>query len=444
MTKIAFIGAGSLCFARRLITDILHYPALKDVHFALMDIDEKRLGYTRRIAERLLKEQNLPTTVSTTLDRREALKDADFVIISILAQGVEPIHVEYEVPYKHGVDQCIGDTLGPAGVFRFLRTMPLIEEICREVADHARPNCWVLNYTNPMAMLTWAAYRTVPGIKFVGLCHSVQGTTEMLARVIDVPYEDVRYWVAGINHQAWVLKFEHADGRDLYPLVRERIVNSDLYTSGKPESETVRIEMLRHLGYFVTESSGHNSEYNPWFRKRADLLAKYTGPKFAGQSGYILEEYDYSRQDYEKELEKIVNSPDPVPFDISHEYGSQIINAMVTNTPVRINGNILNTGLISNLPEGCCVEVPCLVDATGVNGCFVGRLPAQCAALNRTNVNVQELAVEAYVNKCRDAVYHAIYYDPLTAAKLSLAEIRAMVDELFEVETAKGWLPELK
>ena len=441
MAKIAFIGAGSLGFAQRLIIDVLNFPALRDAHFSLMDIDAKRLDYTRRIGERIISEQKLAAKISVTTNQAEAVTDADFVIIAILSHGFEPIQAEYDIPLKHGVDQCIGDTLGPGGVFRTLRTSPMINSICRDVLEHAKPDAWILNYTNPMAMLTWAAYREFPGINFVGLCHSVQGTTQLLADKINVPYEDVRYWVAGINHMAWVLNFKHKDGTDLYPRLRDELPKSDIYDKNK---EMVRIEMMKHLGYFVTESSGHNSEYNPWFRKRKDLIEKYTGETWSGETGYILKLYGTDRENYEEELEKTVSQKDPIKFDQSVEYGSAIINAIYTNLPATINGNVRNNGLITNLRQGACVEVPCLINAHGVNPCFVGDLPTQCAALNRTNINVQELTVQALAEKSREHVYHALYHDPLTAAKLSLAEIRAMVDEMLEFENSKNWLPELK
>jgi len=444
VAKVTFIGAGSLGFARRLIIDVLNCPAMRDTHFCLMDVDPKRLDYTRRIGERIIREQKMPAKVTATTDRREALRDADFVVIMLLAHGVEPIEAEYRIPLKHGIDQCVGDTLGPGGVFRFLRTAPMILDVCRDVMDVAKPNCWVLNYTNPMSMLTWAAYRGCPGIKFVGLCHSVQGTTEMLAKAIDVPYEDVRYWVGGINHQAWVLQFRHKDGTDLYPRLKEALPKSPRNKPGIADGEMVRIMMMQHLGYFVTESSGHNSEYNPWFRKRSDLIEKYTGPDFAGESGFIARAYGKDREGWEKGLEDQVNQADPIDFVRSHEYGSGIINAIWTDAPFRIYGNVRNDGLITSLPEGCCVEVPCLVDGHGVNPCFVGELPPQCAALNRMNVSEHELAVAAFFEHSRERLYQSLYYDPLTAAKLSLPEIRAMADEMIAVETQHGWLPPLR
>jgi alpha-galactosidase len=444
MPKIAFIGAGSMVFSRQLMTDILHFPALEDTEFCLMDINPQRLDLSRRMGQRIIAEQKSPARVTTTTNRTEAIKDADFVIIMILSQGFEPIQVEYDIPVKHGVDHCIGDTLGSAGVFRFLRTMTSMEEICDDVVTHANENCLILNYTNPMAMLTWACHALHPGINLVGLCHSVQWTTELLAKWIEVPCDQIRYQVAGINHQAWVLEYKMIDGTDLYPKIRQTLPTHAVYNTTESSGETVRIEMMKHLGYFVTESSGHNSEYNPWFRKRDDLIKKYTGPEYSGAPGYIVDAYGPYREKELKAFEAELEQKENVKFKRSYEYGSFIINAICTNEPLRMYGNVPNAGLITNLLHNCCVEVPCLVDGTGLSPCHVGDLPPQCAALNRTNVSVQELAVKAYMEKSREAVYHSCYHDPLTAAKLSLAEIAAMVDEFFEVETAKGWLPQMK
>ncbi len=444
--KIAFIGAGSLGFAKRLFIDIVNKPALRDAHFTLMDIDEKYLNYTCKFIERVIAEQKLPTSYSATTDKREAIKDADFVVILIRTHGLDAIRAEYEIPMKYGVDQCIGDTLGPGGVFRFLRTAPYIEKICKDTLELAKPNAWILNYTNPMAMLTWMSYETSPEANFVGLCHSVQGTTRELAKMIDVPYEDVKYWVAGINHQAWILEFKKKDGTDLYPRLREELPKSKYYEKEPADvrSERVRIEMMKHLGYFVTESSGHNSEYNPWFRKRKDIIDEYCGKEWAGESGYILKLYGDDRDKYEEELKQQIEQKEPINFEPTVEYCATILDAIYTDNPSIINGNVKNTNLITNLPQGACVEVPCLVNGHGINPCFVGELPPQCAALNRTNINVQGLAVLAYKEKSRERIYHALYHDPLTAAKLSLAEIRAMVDDLLEIETKQGWLAEFK
>ncbi|HSV32372.1 MAG TPA: alpha-glucosidase/alpha-galactosidase [Atribacteraceae bacterium] len=431
MAKIVFIGAGSLEFSRKLMLDILSFPALRDAQFELVDVDPKRLDYARRVAERIVQEANLPATVHATLDRREALAGADYVLIMILSGGIEVIRQDIEIPMKYGVDQCIGDTLGPGGVFRALRTIPVILDIARDMEELC-PEATILNYTNPMPMICWALEEAT-AIKYVGLCHSVQGTARQLAEALEVPYREVSYWVAGINHQAWFLEFQW-QGNDAYPLLRERINYPEFY--GK---ETTRVEMFKHLGYFVTESSGHNSEYNPWFRKRKDLLAKYTpGGAWNGESGFVLKLYGADRADYEQKLERIASGQEPLDFTRSDEYGSYIINALEGEEITRINGNVKNQHLITNLPYGCCVEVPCLVDRQGIHPCYVGDLPPQLAALNRTNVNVEELAVQAVLRRDRDMAYYAVALDPLTSAVLSLEEIRQMVDEMFEAE--RDWL----
>jgi alpha-galactosidase len=416
MPRIAFIGAGSLLFSRRLMIDILTFPELRNSTFALMDIDAKRLDYARRVAERILREGEFPACVEATTDRREALKGADHVVIMILVGGTEAIHPDIEIPLKYGVDQCIGDTLGPGGVFRALRTIPVILDICRDMEELC-PNAWLLNYTNPMAMLCWAMNEATT-IKNVGLCHSVQGTAFQLATIIHAPLHQVSYWVAGINHQAWFLEYKWK-GKDAYPLIRERMQDPLVYGT-----ETARAELLKHLGYFVTESSGHASEYTPW----------------NGGTAFILQLYESDRADYEAELERIASGQEPLATYRSEEYASHIINSLHTGQPCRINGNVRNDGLITNLPQGACVEVPCFVDKHGINPCFVGDLPPQCAALNRSNIAVQETAVKAALRADHRLAFHAIAADPLTAAVLSLEEIQQMVDEMFAAEAR--WLPQ--
>jgi len=431
MPKIVFIGAGSLEFFQRLMIDILSFPALADSEFHLVDINEKRLEYARRIGERIIKEKHLPAKVYATTERKEALPGADYVIITILVGEIEVISKDINIPLKYGVDQCIGDTLGPGGVFRALRTIPVIIDICRDI-EKLCSEALVLNYTNPIAMLCWATEEATK-VKYVGLCHSVHGTAMHLARYIGVPFEEVSYWAAGINHQSWFLEFKH-NSKDAYPLLREKIEDAEIY-----KGDTTRFEMFKHLGYFVTESSGHNSEYNPWFRKRKDLLEKYTrGGGFNGGTGYILQLYGKDREGYDIELERIASGKEKLDFTRSNEYGSRIINAIQTGEVFRINGNVSNRGLITNLPEGCCVEVPCYVDKHGINPCFIGDLPPQLAALNRMNISVQEMAVKAALTGDKEVAYYAIVYDPLTSAVLSLQEIRNMVDEMFEAE--KAWL----
>ena len=436
MPKIVIIGAGSIEFSRKMMIDILSFPALKSSHFALVDTDAKRLGYATRIAERIVREGNFQATFEATADRRAALAGADYVIISILHGGIEVISQDIDIPMKYGVDQCIGDTLGPGGVFRALRTIPVMVDLARDIEDLC-PEAIVLNYTNPMSMLCWAMYATTD-IRLVGLCHSVQGTTTMLAKWAGVPPEEIDYFVAGINHQAWVLQIRH-QGRDLYPDILQKLADPVCY-----KSQTTSCELCKHFDYFVTEGSGHNSEYVPWMRKRPELRRKFCpdGSRWNGEPGFIKTLYGADRANWEADMEKIVTDPTPLVFDRSHEYGAHIINAGETDVVLRFNGNVRNTGLITNLPEGCCVEVPCLADKSGLHPTFVGELPTQLAAINRTNVNVQELAVEAALRGDRRAAFCAVALDPLTAAVCSLDEIQAMVDEMFAAEAQ--WLPQFE
>jgi len=425
MAKITFLGAGSLVFSRRLLIDCLTFDSLKNATFCLMDIDEKRLDFAGRTAERILRETKSPAKLETTTDRREALKGADYVVIMILVGDIKAIRPDIEIPMKYGVDQCIGDTLGPGGVFRALRTIPVMTGIVKDM-EKLCPDACLLNYTNPMSMNCWAMYKE-SSIKLVGLCHSVQGTAEMLARIIGADMKDVDYWVAGINHQAWFLEFKWK-GTDAYPLLRDKIDDSSAW-----KMEAVRREMFRRLDYFVTESSGHNSEYVAWFRKRPDLIKKYCGEgTWAGGSGFILQSYGADRENYEEELEKIASGKEPIDYARSHEYGSYIINALETGEIFRFNGNVPNEGLITNLPDGCCVEVPIFADRQGFHPAYVGELPTHLAALNGIHVKVQRLAVEAALEGDRRKVFHAIALDPLTGAVCSLEEIEKMVDELFQ------------
>ena len=434
MAKVAFIGAGSLVFSRRIMIDMLTFEKLGDTHFALMDTDEKRLAMSGRIAERVIRESGTRATFETTGDRAEALKGADYVVIMILYGGIDVIRQDIDIPMSYGVSQCIGDTLGPGGVFRALRTIPVMLDICYDI-ETLCPDAIVLNYTNPMAMLCWAATE-YSDVQFIGLCHSVQGTTKQLAEAAGAPYEECAYHVAGINHQAWVLQMHHGD-RDLYPDIYQSCLDGKLR-----EDEPVRSEMCRYLKYFVTEGSGHNSEYVPWFRKRKDLLATWApeGSTWKGEHGFIKTLYGDRRANWNQECEKVVNDPEPIAFEKSLEYGSAIINGCEGGAVFRFNGNVPNLGLIANLPDGCCVEVPCFADTSGIHPTHVGDLPAHLASVNRSNIAVQELTVEAATSGDREAAFHAIALDPLTAAVCSLEEIQAMVNEMFEAEAQ--WLPQ--
>lgn len=436
--KIVFIGAGSLGFTRTLVRDLLTFPAFQDATLALVDIDEERLDFAKSAVEKIIKAGNYPAKIVATLNRSEALEGADGVVCTILAQGVEVWRNDIEIPKKYGVDINVGDTRGPAGIFRALRTIPVMLDICKDIEKYA-PRAVFLNYTNPMAMLC-RAMQTVSKVNVVGLCHSVQGTARMLAEWIGAPMDEITYFCAGINHQAWFLDFKW-NGEDAYPLIREAITT-------KPEiynQEQVRNEMFLHLGYYVTESSGHNSEYNAWFRKRPDLIEKYcihgTGWN-PGEYAYILKEY-LGREDTWKDDVKHWLEDAPVDLKRSGEFAAYIFNAIIGDgTMFEFNGNIRNFGLIDNLPCGACVEVPIVASKRGFSPIRVGTLPPQVALLNYINSTCEELAVEGSLTGDPMKVFHAVCYDPLTSAVLSLAEIKDMVNEMFEAN--KDWLPQFK
>jgi len=442
MAKITFIGAGSAVFTRNLVADLMTYPELDGSEICLMDIDAKRLPLVEALANKMIAQQGSRMTVSATTDRREALTKADYVVITIQVGGLEAYELDIEIPRKYGVNQCVGDTLGPGGVFRGLRHLAVISDILKEL-EEVSPKAVVLQYTNPMVIICRAMQASSP-IRTVGLCHSVQGTSEELAHMIGAPYEEIDYWVAGINHMSWFLRFER-NGADAYPQLRE--VMKDPAIFGK---EPTRFELMKHFGYFVTESSGHASEYFPYFRKRPDLLeelvSKFTDEKngwydFARTGGYLrhcLKEVD----NYFKWFDEQLAPEMPITICRSHEYGAQIIHAMETNRPIRINGNVANNGVITNLPYDACVEVPCLVDSQGIHPCHVGALPEQLAALNRTNLNLQELAAQGHLQRDKSLIYQAVKLDPLTGAVCSLDEIDSMVTEMFEKQ--RQWLPQFE
>jgi alpha-galactosidase len=438
MTKITFIGAGSLGFTRGLARDILTFPLLRDVTLTLMDIDAERLEFARKAVQRIVDLGNYPAKVEATMDRVEALKGADAVLCTILAGGVDVWQHDILIPKKYGVDTNVGDTRGPSGVFRALRTIPVMLGIVKDMEQHC-PGAILLNYTNPMAMLCRAMQRE-SFIKLTGLCHSVQGTAYMLARWIGAPMDEITYTSAGINHQSWYVKYEW-NHEDAYPLIRKAITeNEDIYNE-----EQVRNEMFLHLDYYVTESSGHNSEYNWWFRKRPDLIEKYcthgTGWN-PGEYAYILKEYRSREDTWKDEVKKWFDEKTPISLERGHEYAASIINAWKGGEIFRFNGNVSNTNIITNLPEGACVEVPVFVDKQGFHPVHVGLLPPQCVALNHVSVMIEEMAVEAALTGDPRLVFQAICYDPLSAAVLSLAEIKAMVNEMLQQN--RDYLPQFK
>jgi alpha-galactosidase len=425
MAKIAMIGAGSLVFGKTLMADFLSTPALKGSEYRLMALSHTRLDRMHAFVQRMIADNGIDATVTATTDRREALKGADYVVVMIQAGGVEEFRQDYEIPLKYGVDQCIGDTMGPGGVFRALRHIPVLLEIARDMQELC-PNAILFNYANPMAMCCWALGR-VPGLQFVGLCHGVQTTMDMIASYVGVPKDRIDYVAAGINHMAWFLRLEQ-DGRDLYPTLKRNFEKPGFYVN-----EKVRGEVMRHFGYFMTESTGHLSEYLPYFRKDRKALELYCDePAFGGESGAY---YKYSAM-----LAAKFATMDPLSIEStklgprSAEYCSHIIEARETGRIFRLNGNIRNDGYITNLPQGCCVEVPIYVDRMGLHPTVVGALPAPCAALNMTNVLVQGLTVDAAVTGDPELVMQAVALDPLTAAVLTLDEIRRMVAEMLAAE----------
>jgi alpha-galactosidase len=439
MTKITFIGAGSLEFTRSLVRDILTFTLLEGATLTLMDINAERLEWAKKGVERLLVAGNHPTKVEATLDRVEALKDADVVLTTILAGSTDVWRHDIEIPKKYGVDINVGDTRGPSGIFRFLRTINPMMDIVRDMERYC-PNAVLLNYTNPMAMLV-SAIQKQSFITTTGLCHSVQGTAMMLADWIGAPYEEIDYTCAGINHQAWYLEYKWK-GRDAYPLIYKAITE-------RPEvyiEEPVRNEMYLALGYYVTESSGHNSEYNWWFRKRPDLIEKYcthgTGWN-PGEYAYILKEYQHNEATWKDQVKAELARPLNVgDLERGNEYAAYIINALEGGEPFKFNGNIQNTHLITNLPEGACVEVPVLVDRAGFHPFHVGALPPECALLTQLSSGIEEMAIQASLVGDPTMIYKAICHDPLTASVLSLAEIRQMTNELFARH--KDYLPQFK
>ncbi len=440
--RIAFIGAGSTVFMKNLVGDILQRDALKDAHIALMDIDALRLEEACAVAHKLVSTLEVPATVSSHVDQREALQGADFVIVSFNIGGYDPCTInDFEVPKKFGLRQTIGDTLGIGGIMRGLRTVPQLWNLCSDMQDLC-PDALLLQYVNPMAINMSAINRKYPDIRAVGLCHSVQGTAAQLAGDLDIPLDRIRYRCAGINHLAFYLEFGELkpDGtvRDLYPALLKGFADGSL---PKPNAyyprcpNIVRYEVMHRLGYFVTESSEHFAEYVPWFIKqgRPDLVKRFGIPLDEYMTRCIEQIEDWEQQS--------VSLGDAEEFEIepSEEYASEIINSMVTGDASVIYGNVPNERLITSLPEGCTVEVPCLVDGMGIQPTHVGALPPQLTALIQTNVNVQELTVAALLDERREHIYHAAMMDPHTAAELDLSTIVALVDNLTEAHG--DWLP---
>ena len=436
MPKIAMIGAGSMVFCKTLSMDILATPALKGSEICLMSRTRPKLDRMEAFLNRVIRENDLPATVWSTLNRKEALDGADYVIVMIQVGGLEAFRLDYEIPLKYGVDQCIGDSLGPGGIFRGLRTIPVLVDIIREM-EALCPDALLLNYANPMAACCYALGKTSEKIQFVGLCHGVQTTLDLIGRYVGVPKPEIDFLCAGINHMAWFLSLrDRRDGTDLYPALRANVEKPEYYVN-----EKVRCEVMRHFGYFMTESTGHLSEYLPWFRSSDRALKLYCDePSFGGESGAY---YKYSAMlaDRYKNIDYLESESSQL-VERSVEYCSHILEAKETGQVFKLNGNVRNDGYIKNLPDGCCVEVPMFVDGRGLHPVQVGALPVQLAALNQSNVSVQALTVEGALDGDPELIMNAIALDPLTSACCTLSEARLMTAEMLDAQA--DWLPHLE
>lgn len=430
MKKITFLGAGSTVFAKNVLGDCMTVDALQDFEFALFDIDKERLKDSEMMLNNLKQNMNSTITIKVYQNRKAALSRAKYVINAIQVGGYDPATItDFEVPKNYGLRQTIADTLGIGGIFRNLRTIPVMQDFANDIKEVC-PEAWFLNYTNPMAVLTNIMLKE--GIKTVGLCHSVQVCASELLESLELPKDNIQWKIAGINHMAWLLEIKRNE-KDLYPEIKKRAKEKQKTT----HDDMIRFELLDKFGYYVTESSEHNAEYHPYFIKSQypELIANYNIP---------LDEYPRrcvkQIDDWKQMRDDIVNDQN-LSHERSHEYGSYIIEAMETNKPFKIGGNVLNTGgLINNLPENAVVEVPCLVDANGVSPTYVGDLPEQLAALNRTNINTQLLTIEAALTKSKSKIYQAAMLDPHTASELSINDIISLCDDL--IEAHGNWLPE--
>jgi alpha-galactosidase len=430
MSKITFLGAGSTVFAKNVLGDCMLVPSLQGFEFALFDIDHQRLKDSENMLTNLRESLDCNVTIKAYTDRLEALRGAKYVINAIQVGGYDPCTItDFEIPKKYGLRQTIGDTLGIGGIFRNLRTIPVMLDFAHDI-QKVCPDAWFLNYTNPMAALTATMIR-YGGVKTVGLCHSVQVCASHLLESLDMETNNIQWKIAGINHMAWLLEITR-DGIDLYPEIKRRAKEKQK----TKHDDMVRFEMMDKFGYYVTESSEHNAEYLPYFIKNnyPDLIDRFNIPldEYPRRCIKQIEEWEQMRED-------LVNNKH-LTHQRTHEYGSYILEAMETNRPFKIGGNVLNTGgLISNLPQKACVEVPCLVDRSGVTPCYVGELPEQLAALNRTNINTQLLIIEAAITKKKEHIYHAAFLDPHTSSELSMDEIVALCDDL--IEAHGDWIP---
>lgn len=421
MKKVTFIGGGSAKFVRELVVDMFHFPELQDCRISLMDIDGPRAQRSEKIVRKIIADRKLPATVESTTDQRRALEGADYVVITIMVGGFESYRLDYEVPAKYGVFQAVSDTIGPGGVFRIVRTSPVLQQIAANVRQVA-PKAWILNYANPMAMNTWTLL-SCGHKQTVGLCHSIQGCYAGIAKTLGIDLAEINYTAAGINHVDFYIRLEHK-GRDIYPLLKAAAAEE----IKKNPHEKSRFELLEYLGHFPAEGPWHQTEYYPWFRKNQQTIGEYSAED---AWGYNID-MKMNKTKIEETEDQIAGRK-PISYTPSEEYGAKIIHSLETGQLRLFYGNVRNEGLIDNLPREAVVEVPCAVDKNGIQPVKVGNIPPQLAAVMRPHISVHELAVQGALTKNRRLIEQAVMMDPLTGAILTLPKIRAMVKEMFEV-----------
>jgi len=426
MSKVAIIGAGSAVFAYEIMRDILVTPGLESGTFALVDIDAERLELAHQIAEKLIAATGRDWTVEASTVRTEVISGTNYLISAIEVEGLANVRHDFDIPLKYGVNQCIGDTIGPGGIFKALRTLPAWVDILHDT-ERLAPGALVMNYTNPMSLTVLTGVRA-SRLPIVGLCHSIPHTAKTLAGYLGIPVHELTYRAAGINHLAWLIDLAH-NGRDMYPRLRDLAKQPAIY-----ERDPIRFETMLHFGAFPTEGSGHSSEYTPYFRKRPDLVEKYARAGYLGETGFYANNWPRWREEGAEKIRRMLSGEDELRMERGVEYASQIMEAMESDAPAVIYGNVKNTGLVTNLPEGGVVEVACLVNKQGIQPTYFGALPTQLAALDQMHMAVHDLVATAVLEQDREAAFHALMLDPLTAAVCSPAEIRLMFDELAATE----------
>lgn len=425
MVKISIIGAGSF-FTQYIVVDILNIEGIDEVEIALVDIEPERLSIAHKLVEKVIEMKGKSFKVTSSVNRREVLKGSRFVINQIEVAGLKTIKNDFEIPLKYGVKQCIGDTMGPGGLFKILRTVPSWLGIIKDIEDLC-PDATILNYTNPMSAVTLSTVKST-SIPVVGLCHSIQNSSNQLAEYLGVPYNELQWKAGGINHMSWFVELNH-QGKDMYPVLIEKMNDPEILAK-----DPVRLDFMKYCGAFPSESSGHFSEYIPYYRKRQELIDKHCGQNYQGATGFYANNWPTWRKESDEEILKKLSGKEPITLESSHEYAAMIIDSMVNDKKQVIYGNVLNGGLIENLPSNGIVEVACLVDRNGIQPTKFGSLPEHLAALCRSNMSFFELAVNAVLEQSREMAFHALLVDPLSAAVCSPAEIKQMFDELYEAD----------